>query len=149
MDNQSEIVLGEAVSSNYASVLGVKAALGRWFTPQDKRLAGGEFLAVISYGVWQRRFGADPQVVGKKVRLELQQYTIICVAPKEFEGTFAPYTTDLWAPAVIWARHNKAIAGLLQNQDSTMLVLGRLKPGVAPQQAQAFINTLDRQLRAC
>ncbi|HEX3684827.1 MAG TPA: ABC transporter permease [Bryobacteraceae bacterium] len=59
----SEVILAEAVSYNYAAVLGLKPALGRWFVPADEHAA--DFQAVISYRTWQRHFGGDPQAIGK------------------------------------------------------------------------------------
>src|SRR5262249_34041033 len=85
--NQSERVIGQIVSGNYFAVLGVRPALGRFFLPEENRTPGTHPVVVISHGLWRRRFGADPAVIGKTVGLNAYRYTIVAVAPAEFTGT--------------------------------------------------------------
>ena len=94
----SEFVVAEVVPANYADVLGVTPALGRWFA--DDR----EPAAVISHAVWQRRFNAVPMSSASRFGSESQSYTIVGVAPREFTGVFAPMRTDLWVPIRIRPR---------------------------------------------
>lgn len=144
--DSSEVILAEGVSYDYAAVLKAKPALGRWFTAEDEH-AGG-FPAVISYRTWQSRLGGDPDVIGKQVRLESQWYTVVGVAPKNFQGMALPVLTDIWVPLVRYAQHNQFAARMVKNrQGSRILMFGRLKPGVAASQAQAELNSLDVQLR--
>jgi hypothetical protein len=81
----------EAVSLDYPSVVGVRPFLGRWFQ--------GE---VISYRAWQRFFDGAPDILGKRVRSETLWYTVVGVAPKEFEGTYLPKSMDLWVDQSYW-----------------------------------------------
>ena len=144
----SEIILMEGVTYNYASVLETRPSLGRWFSTQDERTPADQFPAVISYRVWQRRFGADPQVIGKSVRLESQWYTVVGVAAKDFQGMALPIVTDAWVPLVKYALHNEYAARVLKDrQGGSVTLLGRLKPGVTISQAQAQMNVVDSQLR--
>jgi predicted permease len=142
----SEVVLAEAVSYNYAEVLEVQASLGRWFAAGDQPRAD-QFPAVISYLTWQSRFGGDPQVIGKPVRLESQWYTVVGVAPKNFQGMGLPILTEVWVPLVRYAQHNNFAARIVKNrQEGRVLMIGRLKPGVTQSQAQAQINAVDMEL---
>jgi len=143
----SEIILTEGVSYNYASVLETQPSLGRWFSAQDERTAD-QYPAVISYRVWQSRFGADLQVIGKRARLESQWYTIVGVAAKDFQGMALPIVTDVWVPLVKYARHNEFAARLVKNRHKGMVMMfGRLKLGITIAQAEAQINVVDIQLR--
>jgi predicted permease len=143
----SEVILAEAVSYNYATVLEVKAALGRWFTAEDEP-ASDRFPAVISYRTWQTRFGGDPQVIGKPVRLESRWYTVMGVAPENFRGMALPVLTEIWVPLARYAEHNEFGARVMKNrEESKVLMFGRVKRGVTASQAQAELNAVDAQLR--
>jgi predicted permease len=143
--DSSEVVLAEAVSYNYAVVLGVKAALGRWFAIEDER--AGDFPAVLSYQTWRRRFGGDPRTIGKPVRLESQWYTVVGVAPKDFRGMAVPVLTEVWVPLVRYAQHNEFAARMVKSREGgKVLMFGRLKPGLTAAQAQAELNAVDTQL---
>lgn len=142
----SEVILAEAASYNYAAVLGIKPALGRWFTPADERAA--DFQAVISYRTWQRRFGGDAGAIGKRVRLESQWYTVIGVAPKEFQGMAMPVLTAVWVPLERYAQHNEFGARVVRDRFANrVLMFGRLRPGISASQAQGELNAMDAQLR--
>jgi predicted permease len=144
----SEMILVEGVSYNYASVLGTRPLLGRWFSAEDERAAAERFPAVISYRLWRSRFGAGPQAVGSRIRVESQWYTVIGVAAKEFRGLAPPIVTDVWLPLVRYALHNDYAARLVNNrQEAGVMMFGRLKPGVAASEAQAHLNLVDAQLR--
>ena len=147
-DQKSEVVQIEGVSYNYAQVLEVGASLGRWFSPEDERRARGEFLAVISYRIWHTFLSDDPHVLGKEVRIDGQQYTILGVAPKEVLGMSQPLVTDIWVPLDAYARHNSFAAGVMNNrQDSRFILLRRLKLRATEAQALAEMNAIDGQLR--
>src|SRR4029450_8681817 len=82
VDGVSEFVAAEVVAANYGAVLGVAPALGRWFTSDT------EPVAVISYAVWQNRFGGSTNVLGRRMGSEAQSYTIVGIAPRGFTGVF-------------------------------------------------------------
>jgi len=144
----SELILLEAVSYNYASVLGSRTSLGRWFSTEDERATGEQFPAVISYRLWQSRFGGAQQAIGNRIRVESQWYTVVGVATKEFAGMGPPIVTDVWLPLIEYARHNDYATRLLSDRlEGKVMVFGRLRPNVAPSEAQAQINLVDAQLR--
>src|SRR5262245_25278709 len=83
----NERVWGYLASGNYFDTLGVRAFKGRMFTQEDDRVPGAHPVAVVSYGCWQRRFGGDSNPVGKTIKLNGHDFTIIGVAPEGFRGT--------------------------------------------------------------
>src|SRR5262249_19056431 len=83
---QSERVLGELVSGNFLAVLGVNPHLGRVLTEADDQTPGAHPVAVISYSFWQRRFGADPQIVGQTINLNGYPFIVVGVAAQGFHG---------------------------------------------------------------
>ena len=137
IDGVSEFISAEVVAANYGSVLGITPALGQWFTSET------EPVAVISYAVWQNRYGGRADVLGRRFGSESQSYTIVGVAPRNFTGVFAPFRTDIWAPI----RTRPGLAAMLQNRARRVVMLfGRLSPGFTPMQASAELNSLDAQL---
>ena len=145
VNDTSEIVLAELVSNNYAAALEVQPVLGRWFSSDSD---ADRIPAVISYRTWQSRFGGDPQVIGKQVRVESQPYTVVAVAPKDFQGMALPVMTDVWVPIASYAKYNAFAAGIVSNRTGGhVLMFGRLAPGVTAAQASAQMNALDAQLR--
>ncbi len=125
------------ISANFFDVLGVRPLLGRVFQ-SDADLAGGEKTVLLSYGGWQKRFGGDPNVVGRTVTLNGQAYSIAGVLPRNFQ--FAPSrSSDFWMPL--------SVSGWRLRRNAHWLFgIGRLKPGVTLQQAQAEASGLARQL---
>jgi len=130
---EAERVQGRMVSSTFFSTFGVHIPIGRDFRPEDDRESASP-TAILSYGFWQRRFGGDRGVIGRVLTLSDRQYTVIGVTPAWFsygEGI------DLFTPLTLgktpmWGRG--AHAGLV--------MIGRLKPSVTLEQAQAEMNTL-------
>ena len=149
-DDKAELIWGELVSGNYFTGLGVTPATGRTLTPDDDRPLAGNPVAVLSHDFWRRRFGADPSVVGRAVRLNSHNFTVIGVARQGFSGTrFGGFIPDLWVPV---SMHKEIVAdseGWLENRAShSFNVNGRLKPGVTIEQATAAMNTHAKQLAA-
>ena len=97
----AEIAVGELVSGEYFSVLGVHPALGRVFTADDNRMVDGHPVAVISYGYWQRRFASSPAVIGGDLTLNGAHFTIVGVGPRGFGGVWADYPADIWIPIMM------------------------------------------------
>ena len=83
----NERIWGLHVTGNYFSLLGVGAALGRVIAPEDDLTPGAHPVVMLSYQSWQRRFGADPQIVGRSLLISGRNYTVIGVTPPEFRGT--------------------------------------------------------------
>lgn len=146
--DSSEITMVESVSYNYPDVVETKAVLGRWFSVNDESRAPGDFQVVISYRIWQVRYGGDPNVLGRRLRLESQPYTIIGVAAKDLQGMSPPILTDAWVPIAAYARHNDFAARVMHDRLSPdVMLIGRLKPGVTREEAQAAMNIIDRSLQ--
>ena len=139
----------ELVSPNYFDLLKVKPVLGRGFLPEEVRQEGGAPVAVISYGMWQSRFGGSPNVLGKTIRLNRQELTIIGVAPWGFHGSLAGVVFDVWAPATMATAMGTGNGTLhyrgTRDQTSTIV---RLKPGVTLEQARAEVSGLGKTLAA-
>lgn len=138
-------VWGYEVSGNYFDTLGIRPSLGRLLQPADDVKKNGSQYAVLSYACWKARFGGDPQVVGKTVRLNKHPYTVIGVAPKNFYGTERFFSPELWVPV----QNEEQIEGykwLDQRQNTNSWDVGRLKPGVTPGQAHADLANIATQL---
>src|SRR5262249_2135527 len=122
------------------------ATLGRTFLPEEDQTPAAHPVAVISYALWQRRFGSDPSVIGKTLRLNGHGFTLVGVAPKNFKGTTLGLSPDMWLPLMMRAQVMPAW-DLLNNRGMHLLfVVGRLKPGVMLEQARASMDTLARRV---
>ncbi len=145
-DGANERLWGFIVSGNYFDVLGVKPALGRTFTPEEDKTPNSHPVAVMSYGSWQRRFGGDPSIVGKSVLLNGHTFTIIGVAPKDFNGTEVAYSPELYVPAMMVAQIEPGNDWLNERNNANLFVLGRLKQGISRAQAEASFQSVTSQL---
>jgi predicted permease len=136
----------QLVSGTYFPVLGVNATFGRVLTETDDQNQGGHPVAVVSYAWWQQRFGGDPSAIGKPVKIDNIDYTIVGVAPKEFFGTTVGNVPDLWIPLAMekqlppahWDGRNDPAA-------QSLYLIGRLRDGVSADQASPGINLLFKQ----
>jgi predicted permease len=147
-NDKAELIWGELVSGNYFTGLGVAPAAGRVLTPDDDRAEGSSPVAVLRHTFWQRRFAGDPNIIGREVRLNGHDFTIIGIAREGFSGTrFVGFIPDVWIPV---SMHASVVAGSeswLENRGGESFnVNGRLKPGVTIEQATAAMNTYARQL---
>lgn len=142
---QNTRLWGYEVSGNYFDMLGVKPFRGRVLHPDDDVNKGGHPLAVISYNCWQRRFAGDPDIDGKRVKVNGLDYTIVGVAPQAFIGTELIFTPEIFVP-VAMAPQIDGFDWLDKRSDGNAFVLGRLKPGVSMKSAEASINVITRQL---
>jgi predicted permease len=139
---------GSLVSGNYFDVLGVRAAIGNTFDVQQANKEGGYPVVILSWGLWQRRFGADRGIIGRVITLNQQPFTIIGVTPKSFQGTFVGPSPDLWIPD---AMHEQVLTGLVrgfynERRFGGYFAFGRRKPGVSIEQATANLQTVAAQL---
>jgi predicted permease len=133
VDVDSETSAARLVSGNYFTTLGVRPAFGRLLAPADERAP----VAVISYGFWTRRFGQSRDVIGKVVTLNGVAITLVGVAPKNFFGETPGESPDIWASMAV-----QRTAALNEPGFSWLYLMGRLKPGVSPAQAQAQLSPL-------
>src|SRR5262249_40038993 len=119
-------------------MLGVQPAAGRLFLPEEDSPAAQK-VALISHGLWQRRFGGNPGLVGQSIRLNEENYVVIGILPPGFQ--FLTKSTELWVPIAF----SKAQLG---NRDAHYLtVVGRLKSGVTMQQAQADMDSIAERIK--
>ena len=138
---------GRMVTGNYFSVLGVRAAAGRTFTEDDDRPGGVSPPAVVlSYQYWQRRFGLDPGVIGKRLTINGGVFTIIGVAAPEFDGEVVGARAEMWFPVTQQPLVDPGRNWLNAPNTSWLLLMGRLKPGVTLEQARAELDPLAHRL---
>jgi predicted permease len=133
---------GVAVSGNYFDMLGVQPQIGRLFHTADEQGLNSAPYVVLADALWRRAFNADPGVVGTTVRLDEQPFTVIGVAGAAFHGTERFWWPDYWIPIV----SNIGGPDLQSRTERAVLVIGRLKAGVTPQQATADLNAITAQL---
>ena len=144
---ETERVVGFMVSGNYFDVLGVRFQHGRGFRPEEAPSLGSQPVAVISHGLWQNRFGGDPNILGQSITLNRRPYTVVGIAPESFTGTFPGFQPALWVPLTMRDHLNPSFLWFTESRRGLWLnVIGRLKPGVSRDQALAGMQTLARQL---
>jgi macrolide transport system ATP-binding/permease protein len=133
-----ERIWGMVVSGNYFDTLGVSAALGRTFASDEDRVPEARPVVVISHRLWAERFNADPQIVGRAIRLNNHVFEIIGVAPDRMLRAGLLLTTDLWVPMMMEPEAMPEQGFKLTNRGETFLsVIGRLRDGVTLAQARA------------
>jgi macrolide transport system ATP-binding/permease protein len=142
---QNERVWGEVVSGDYFSLLGIEPVLGRGFLPEEERTPGSHPVALVSHSLWQRRFAGDPSTVGRNVRLNGHRFTIVGVAPPGFRGMHRGLAADVWVPAMMKAQATPGAGGPTE-ADGSFLLMGRLRPGVTIEQAQARFDVIAAEL---
>src|SRR6185436_7142200 len=145
-NGQAERVSSELVSGNYFDVLGVRAHIGRTFTPDDDRTPGGHPIVVLSHNYWTRRFGADPGVLNRTVTLNGLPMTIVGVTPPGFYGIVIGENPDVMVPVAMKAQMTPTWDDLTNRRSRWLTVMARLKPGVSREQAEAAMNVVYRQI---
>ena len=148
---RTERVAGEVVSGNYFPVLGVSAALGRLFTAKDDLYQGGHPVAVLSYDFWQRRFAANPGVLGQKLLINGFPFTVIGISSPAFSGTDPNYAPQIRVPVSMAAKLGRFM-DLNDRRSRWVTVFGRLKRGVRLKEAKAriqpfFHTILEREVQ--
>ena len=143
-----ELIWGEIVTGNYFSGLGVHPILGRGFLPEEDRAPGEKPVCVINYDFWRQRFQGDPNVVGRKIKINDHWLTIVGVAPRGFLGTtLFQFIPDLWIPVMMQRTIGPDQGNYLEGRGSRWINLrGRLKPGVSRKQAETALNGVASQL---
>ena len=135
---EPERLEGRRVSTNLFPLLGVEPQVGRVFTAAEDR-PGSERVVVLSHGLWQRRFGGDPGIVGKTLTLNGAGYTVVGVMPARFQ--FPTVDDEAWVP-IAFTQEEATDRGR-----KYLKVVARLKPGVAMAQAQADMSTIATRLQ--
>ncbi|HYV04225.1 MAG TPA: ABC transporter permease, partial [Blastocatellia bacterium] len=154
-DDETDLLSGSIVSGNFFDVLGVPAALGRTFLPEEDKTPNTHRVMLISHGLWERRFGRNPNAIGQQMALNGHAFTIIGVTPAGFNGPEILETNDIYVPTMMQAVVRPPRGGfsgdmnpdlLTQRGPRWMRMIGRLKPGVSSDQAQAAMSTTAAQL---
>ena len=149
VNGNAEIVHGQLVTSNYFSALGVRAALGRDFAP-DEDAAGAESVAIVSYGYWLSHFGGEASVLGRQILVNGAPVTIIGVAAPEFFGLQAGSAVDLYMTMTMQPQilphvaEDPGTSAFAATDVWWIQLMGRLKPGVTAEQARANLDVIYR-----
>jgi len=143
---RAEVAWGEIVSGNYFDVLGVKPVLGRGFSPEEDRTQNTHPVVVIGHSLWQRRFSADPEIVGNTIYLNGFPFTVIGVAPETFNGTKHILRHAFWVPLMMRSKFGLGAAWETNRGWTNVHLRGRLKPGVTMAQAEADLNLIAGNL---
>jgi predicted permease len=140
VDGQAEVASGLVVSGGYFTGLGVQPVLGRTITAEDDRSAASA-VVVLSHRYWERRFGANPAVIGKQINLNNAAFTIIGITPREFAGVMGDGNApDLTIPLMTEPLVRGNNTNLNQQGLWWLLMMGRLKPGATMEQARAELE---------
>jgi macrolide transport system ATP-binding/permease protein len=158
LGDRSRVALGQVVTSNYFSMLGIQPLLGRLLVPADDA-PGAARVVVLSHRMWQREFGSDPAIAGRNIMLRGLPYAIVGVTPESFTGVVPLLTPELFLPVIHVGEVEPA--GITDNVPSPtgsnalerrgtrwMFVKGRLEPGVTAAQAHANVALIGDQLAA-
>ncbi len=137
---------GVMVSGSYFPVLGLRPALGRLFTPEDDKTIGGHYVAVLSYGYWASKLGADPSVLNQQIVVNGQSLTVIGVAPRGFEGTTIGALPMVFVPMTMRAVMRPGFTGFTNRRSYWAYLFARLAPGVSMAQAATAINSAYRPI---
>ncbi len=142
---RTERVGAELVSGTYFPVLGVGAALGRTFTPEEDQTPGGHPVVVLGYDYWRTRFAADPSVVGQTVVVNGHNMTILGVAAAGFHGVQLEFVPQIYVPMMMKAQMTPLWDFLDDRRTRFVYAFGRLAPGVSVEQAEASLQPLFRR----
>jgi predicted permease len=142
----NERIWGYEVSGNYFDVLKVKAIHGRTFLPEEDQTKLSHPVIIVGYDCWQRRFGADPNLVGKDVLINDHQFKVIGITPQGFKGTELVYSPEMWVPASMMEWVEPGATWLDNRNSKNFFAIGRLKSGVDSRQAEASLNLVAQQL---
>ena len=135
---QPEALHAAAVTSNYFRMLGVAPKLGRTFEPGEDQ-PGRDHVLILSWDLWERRFSSDASIVGKLVRLNREDYTVIGVMPGNFR--LLGFPNQLWIPLTL----NAVDQSVAARNDRSLYLFGRLKPGATTEEARAEMSMLERR----
>ncbi len=139
-------VVTSFVSGNYFTALGIQPALGRVFLPSEGETSGADAIVVLTYGYWQRHYGADPSVVGRAISVDGHPATIVGVAAKGFHGIHPVIGAEAFLPMSMAYLEGYPNDFMTSRQIRNMVVLGRLRPQVSLEQARAEAAVVGQRL---
>jgi predicted permease len=145
-NGQTERARAEIVSGNLFQVLGVRAAIGRAFTPEDDGAPGAHPVVMLSHDYWVRRFAGEPGVLNVKVAINGHPMIVIGILPAGFRGVLSGNDPEIFVPIAMKREVTPTWDGLTDRRTHWLNILARLKPDVAPERAQAAIQTVYRPI---
>ena len=145
---RSDRVMGQIVSANFFSVLGVRAERGRVFVPSEDVGELAHPIAVLSHAAWQGRFGGVEDIVGKSVIVNGNSYTVIGVTPADFRGPIPIVTPEMFVPLMQLQQIEPGSEAMTERGENSMNILARLAPGVTMERAEARMRTLSAELKS-
>lgn len=146
-ESEPERNWGEIVTENFFDVFGVQAAQGRFFHQADAHGLNSDPDVVLSYRFWQKRFGADPQVIGSSVSINQHLFTVIGIAPPGFTGAIVGIAAQYWVPMMMQPAAFPG-ANLEYRAPGFVHILGRLRPGASITQANSELQTISARLQS-
>src|SRR5437867_51203 len=144
MAGSAELIRAALVSENYFSVLGINPAMGRTFIPEEARAAYP--VVMLSYNFWERRFNSDREILGKTVKLNGKPFTVVGLTPKDFIGTYQN-VPSVWLPISAFPLLELGRDVIRNREDNCCELIGRLKPAVTREKAQAEMTVLADRWR--
>jgi macrolide transport system ATP-binding/permease protein len=148
-DESAQGTFGQAVSANFFDLLRVRPALGRGFLPDEDRVAGRDAVVVLAHDTWTEQFGADPEIVGREIRLTGTTFTVIGVAPEGFTGANHYLSPAFYVPlGMLPTLDTDATPSLFEQRAvRRFAVIARLKPAVSLAQASQEVESIARALQ--
>ena len=143
---EGQTVLGQLVSGNFFSLLGVNAVLGRTISAEDDQTANPQPVVVLGYAFWRRYFGSDSTIVGKTLTLNGANYGVIGVAPAGFTGLLVGFEPDFWAPTAMVEQITRDKGRLSNWRVHWLIAIGRLKTEASTSGARAEASVLEHQI---
>jgi predicted permease len=143
-------IYGGLVTGNFLTTFGIKPELGRGFLPDEDQISSPKPVVILSYGLWRTRFGGDPEILGKAIRLNNASYTVVGVMPSRLRTVDFGIAPDFWAPMATLPELDPTVAQehpFTNSQMYSFWVFGRLKRGISRQEAQAEVNVIGDRLR--
>lgn len=142
----SQRLWGNTVAGNYFQLLGVKAAMGRTLSPDDDLKRGAHPVAVLTYGAWRRHLGSNPDVIGRKIKINGMDYTVVGVAEKGFNGVERIFQSDIFIPIAMTSQVQPGATFLDQRDSEQTFLISRLRPGVTPEHALSEANAIATRI---
>ncbi|MDX2041423.1 MAG: ABC transporter permease [Acidobacteriota bacterium] len=146
VNGNNEKVWGYQVSGNYFDVIGMKPAVGRTFLPEEDKTRLSHPVAVISYSLWQKRFGGNAGIVDSEILINGKKFKVVGVTPAGFKGTEVIYAPEVYVPFAMQRWIEPESDWLDGRGNQNMFMVGRLKSGVSAKQAEASLNLVAAQL---
>jgi predicted permease len=143
-----KLKMGMVLSGNLMSVMGIAPVIGRGFRAEEDQVPGRDAVVVLGHKLWEDELGSDPGVLGRRIRLNGHDFTVIGVAPGEFTGLDQYVRADFFAPVMMspWLISNPKQATLEARDARNLTLKGRLRPGVTQGAAQAELTTIGADL---